>query len=350
MKPQGEQRPKQRICDYCNESTAILFCRADTARLCFSCDRQVHSTNQLFSKHSRWQLCDSCSESPASILCETEHSVLCQNCDWETHNLLVSSAHHRRPIEGFTGCPSVSEFVNIFGFNDLGNKAQFLGEEKSVCGDAGLDGLLYSFIWETPAIASLDELIVASDRNHGFNALDVPSVPKNRNASCGQHKEEILRQLRELAKSEPNLRHHNLHPGNSEPNLFPGYESSEVEGFGDGVEGANQNFVPSVFRTYVGENTIVPHKHLDTAGAMSQETNRGGLEENSKNPIAAPSLPVFPKIAAHELNSHERDTALSRYKEKKRTRRYDKQVRYESRKVRAEARKRIKGRFAKVEH
>lgn len=28
---------------------------------------------------------------------------------------------------------------------------------------------------------------------------------QNRNASCGQHKDEILKQLRELAKSEPTL-------------------------------------------------------------------------------------------------------------------------------------------------
>lgn len=28
---------------------------------------------------------------------------------------------------------------------------------------------------------------------------------QNRNASCGQHKDEILQQLRELAKSEPTL-------------------------------------------------------------------------------------------------------------------------------------------------
>ncbi|GKV12068.1 hypothetical protein SLEP1_g23270 [Rubroshorea leprosula] len=365
MEPQDENRTKQRICDYCNESAAMLFCRADTARLCVSCDRHVHSANQLVTKHLRWQLCDACSESPASIFCETEHSVLCQNCDWERHNFSVSLLHHRRPIEGFTGCPSVGQFVNIFGFDDLGNKGLFLSEEKSSGGDGDLDGLLDLFVWETPTIASLDELIVSSETKHGFRALDVPSVPKNRNATCGQHKEEMLQQLRELAKSEPNFNYdygeadalkevhsiisdQNLHPVNSETISFPGYKSSEVKWFGDGMEVANQVFVPSVLGSCTEENAGIPDINIDTGGSGSWANDC--QDEKSQNPISFGNLPLFPKIGAYELNTQERDSAISRYKEKKKARRYDKHIRYESRKVRAEGRTRIKGRFAKVEH
>lgn len=43
-----------------------------------------------------------------------------------------------------------------------------------------------------------------------------------------------------------------------------------------------------------------------------------------------------------------RDNAMLRYKEKKKHRRYDKQIRYESRKTRADTRKRFKGRFVKA--
>ncbi|KAK4790474.1 hypothetical protein SAY86_017778 [Trapa natans] len=49
-----------------------------------------------------------------------------------------------------------------------------------------------------------------------------------------------------------------------------------------------------------------------------------------------------------DLLAQHRDDAMLRYKEKKKTRRYDKHIRYESRKVRADTRKRVKGRFVKA--
>ncbi|KAL0421615.1 UNVERIFIED_CONTAM: Zinc finger protein CONSTANS-LIKE 15 [Sesamum latifolium] len=49
-----------------------------------------------------------------------------------------------------------------------------------------------------------------------------------------------------------------------------------------------------------------------------------------------------------ELLAKNRGNAMQRYKEKKKTRRYDKHIRYESRKARADTRKRIKGRFVKA--
>ncbi|CAL5362035.1 unnamed protein product [Camellia sinensis] len=49
---QENSKTQKRICDFCGESQALLYCRADSAKLCFSCDQQVHSTNQLFTKHT----------------------------------------------------------------------------------------------------------------------------------------------------------------------------------------------------------------------------------------------------------------------------------------------------------
>lgn len=49
-----------------------------------------------------------------------------------------------------------------------------------------------------------------------------------------------------------------------------------------------------------------------------------------------------------ELLAQNRGNAMQRYKEKKKTRRYDKHIRYESRKARADTRKRVKGRFVKT--
>ncbi|KAL3029883.1 hypothetical protein AAZX31_03G189600 [Glycine max] len=213
-----------RSCDYCGHSTALLYCRADSAKLCFSCDREVHSTNQLFSKHTRTLLCDACDHSPATILCSTDTSVLCQNCDWEKHNPALSdSLHERRPLEGFTGCPSVSELLSIVGFSDLSKKSLLSSPQGS--GADGIfggeiEGLSDLFVWDSPSFVTLDDLISSSPSSHSFQAMEVPPLPKNRKAACGQHKEEILSQLRELAKSEPL----DLEPYVSSGNLSSGFE------------------------------------------------------------------------------------------------------------------------------
>ncbi|XVE77677.1 hypothetical protein DITRI_Ditri13aG0081300 [Diplodiscus trichospermus] len=370
MTHQTNNQKQSRLCDYCNQSKAVLYCRADSAKLCFSCDREVHSATQLFTRHCRSQLCDACEKSSASIFCETEQSVFCSNCDWENHKFSLSSSRNRRPIEGFTGCPSVSELVNFLGIEDLGNKAQFLSQEKSGSGDGCEDDTFLDLLsWETPMISGFDHLIVSSDLGHGFKPTDVPSLPKNRNASCGQHKEEILHQLRELAKSEPTLCFEktdlkafrgfqslipdtdNLQPGSmytscnndTDPNLFPAFKSSALQCFSDNVEMANQVFLPF----YTEESAVVPDEHLDTSRSIRANDSP---EDKIQHQFAAGAILASPKIAVCELNSQERDSAISRYKEKKKTRRYDKHIRYESRKVRAESRTRIKGRFAKMEH
>ncbi|CAN0899047.1 Zinc finger protein CONSTANS-LIKE 13 [Linum grandiflorum] len=173
-----------RLCDYCNQTTAVLYCRADSARLCLSCDREVHSTNQLFTKHTRCLLCDACDASPASIFCQTDRSVLCQNCDWENHNLSLSSLHNRRPIEGFTDCPSAAELVALLGFEDLGvviTKKGFADDgfvgavpDGSDLGDAYSDFLL----WDSSPVGSFDDLIVSGDSAQNLKAMGVPPLPK----------------------------------------------------------------------------------------------------------------------------------------------------------------------------
>ena len=175
---------RRRICDYCNHATALLYCRADSAKLCFSCDREVHGTNQLFTKHCRFQLCDSCDDSPASIFCSTESSVFCQNCDWERHNFSLSLVHDRRPLEGFNGCPSVTELVGIMGIEDFEKNGLIWNEERDGVFGSELDesiGLVDGssdlLFWETPSVVSLDDLIV-SNSSCNFQAMGIPPLPK----------------------------------------------------------------------------------------------------------------------------------------------------------------------------
>ncbi|KAL3644818.1 hypothetical protein CASFOL_009998 [Castilleja foliolosa] len=314
-----------RLCDFCNESKALLYCRADSAKLCLSCDGEVHSTNQLFKKHVRSLLCNSCNSSPSSIFCCTDSAVLCQNCDWESHKNF-RSIHDRRPIEGFTGYPSVSELLSFLGLDDLGKKSSSLGGGR----DDDYEFLDF-LVCETPSIASLDNLIGANDcvdAGPCFQAMNIPPLPKNQNAACGKHKEEIFCQLREMAKKDPNftgsLEDLELHAGlqsqvpgkcqlmennpglenNADPVLVPSYEAHTPNWSCFNGEVPDESFPSTFISSFVETNHLVPDKDLDFGESASIANTFQGVHSR-----------------ARELNTQERDVAISRYKEKRKTRR-----------------------------
>ncbi|KAJ8763338.1 hypothetical protein K2173_002221 [Erythroxylum novogranatense] len=81
------------LCDACESAAAILFCAADEAALCRSCDEKVHMCNKLASRHVRVGLadpsdvpqCDICENAPAFFYCEVDGSSLCLQCDMIVH-------------------------------------------------------------------------------------------------------------------------------------------------------------------------------------------------------------------------------------------------------------------------
>lgn len=89
----------------------------------------------------------------------------------------------------------------------------------------------------------------------------------------------------------------------------------------DSCEAANQRPL-TLLRNHFEESFAVPDKHLDTTGCTRNVSVSDGDEGRSQHPITAETSAVFPKVSVHELNSQERDSAISRYKEKRKTRRY----------------------------
>lgn len=263
----------------------------------------------------------------------------------------------------------MSELLGFLGLEDLGKKSLDLGGGND-------EGLLDLLVWETPSVVSLDDLIVSNgcddDSAPGFQAIGVPPLPKNRNASCGKHKEEIFSQLHEMAKKDPNFKGSlgdfepcaDIQPqvpakcprygspvreNKTEPVTVPSYEASSVDWcFAEGLP--DEGFPSSLFGDFSEMNHLVPDKDSDVGDIDNTGVANGILEIQPCVPVDSKPFQLLPVSGARELNSQERDFALSRYKEKKKTRRYDRHVRYESRKVRAESRVRIKGRFAKMDH
>lgn len=113
-------------CDFCDSKMAVLFCRADSAKLCLLCDQHVHSANALSLKHVRFKICDTCNIETATVRCSTDNLMLCQHCDWEAHNNNTNNTsspsplHERTPTPGFSGCPSIFELASLLGLDFQG--------------------------------------------------------------------------------------------------------------------------------------------------------------------------------------------------------------------------------------
>lgn len=106
-------------CDFCGEGQATVYCRADSARLCLSCDRHVHSANALSERHSRTLLCQGCNIRPAGVRCPSCQTCFCQPCDDDTHNSsILVSQHKRHDLTCFIGCPSATELAALWACDD----------------------------------------------------------------------------------------------------------------------------------------------------------------------------------------------------------------------------------------
>ncbi|KAM0014965.1 putative transcription factor interactor and regulator Znf-B family [Helianthus debilis subsp. tardiflorus] len=220
-------------CDYCNHHIAVIFCRADSAKLCLFCDHIVHSANTLSSKHLRSQICDGCRYAPVSVRCSTDNLVLCRDCDWDAHgSCAVSAAHDRTPIEGFTGTPSPVDLAANWGL-ELGLDQKKKKNPNDPVRDSGQDSGQGSGQWEYPVFdpnSWMQDLMVPDENNNNNNVMGNNNINNNNinnnninnnngnnnsndddddgggfkvkklNGSCGKQKNVILKQLSELLK------------------------------------------------------------------------------------------------------------------------------------------------------
>lgn len=235
-------------CDYCSEQIAVLFCRADSAKLCLLCDQHVHSANALSRKHIRSQICDNCSSEPVSVRCVTDNLVLCQECDWDAHgSCSVSASHDRNPVEGFSGCPSPLELASIWGF-DLDDKKLHQSSPSMVnwSSQEPVDSWMYK-----STVMTLHDLMVPSENPMIFSNVphgEMVAASKRQNLSCGKDKNVIYKQLVELMKKDVvggdvgggggGGGGENLVPGTPNGNTWQG-NVEETFGLGNESEGLN---------------------------------------------------------------------------------------------------------------
>ncbi|KAK9077739.1 hypothetical protein SSX86_006076 [Deinandra increscens subsp. villosa] len=323
------------LCDSCKTTSARLFCRADSAYLCIPCDGKVHAANKLASRHERVWMCEVCERAPASFTCKADAAALCVTCDREIHSANpLARRHERFPVVPFSDPGEINGQHRLLD-PDV-NVAKTEAEEAEAA------------LWLLPnpnlninkiADGSDDDNLKVTEPESDYLFNDIDTYLGIDLKTPDQKLHQILRgynpQTDGVVPVQNNSKIHHSHYQIPPQNHASGYISSDV------VEG-----LPAYDVDFSGAK---PFMYNFTSQSISQSVSSSSLEievgvvPDASNNHHQTSTEVYPT----PLIGFDREARVLRYREKKKNRKFEKTIRYASRKAYAETRPRIKGRFAK---
>ncbi|CAA6660008.1 unnamed protein product [Spirodela intermedia] len=386
--------------------------RADA--LCLSCDQHVHQANALSRKHLRTQICNNCGSQPVAFRCPADGLSLCQDCDWDAHGSCGSS-HERTPVEGFSGIPSALDLAAAWGF-DLAGKSSGDPQRFSgwLSGDSipDMDSVLLQDLYFTCAdmasfaraeqtplhgrrhtLALLRQLTEMTKRETAAAPLasSGPRPPMGRiygrwrtpPSSCSPPGD-ALAMARGISSGKktsfgiathsitlpsqphrPSLQIWDFHLGRSRdhPESLPADVTNDAaflsfptaEAVGDVYESCTS--LPGDISSADISHPTAPPKDILSTSTQNPKPSCSSRDVSLGDQLPPAAGSGATRLAGRmdgDLLAMNRDSAMLRYREKRKTRRqaieslsYEKRIRYESRKARADTRKRVKGRFVK---
>ncbi|KAJ1418109.1 CCT domain [Sesbania bispinosa] len=410
------------LCEFCGVARAVVFCKADSARLCLHCDECVHSANSLSRRHPRSLLCDKCNFESATVLCMDHKWSLCQVCDWNTNECSVLG-HRCLALNFYTGCPSLDEFYRIWPHvvdaNSLCGGLESLGtlpkndsctskhlEQLDEVGSSGLGSDMLNEVepcvkyepWmeQSPIIPSnpnytqycKDEaFFFPQDSNQpkallstcfyfGFHeengpceGLNVDDVQLNFEEAdeifgCSQsasryHLEDgeidcLLMDRNIPVTKSSSLIESAMEASSSVQQDCVAFPSSGAGGAASVMQTINSSANCALMTPSCNRNINLGFPQGQIPSSMSIQIPNITVENNATEYQDCGLSPLFLSGESHWEPNLEvtcpqaRDKAKMRYNEKKKTRTFGKQIRYASRKERADTRKRVKGRFVKA--
>ncbi|KAG7609333.1 B-box-type zinc finger [Arabidopsis suecica] len=334
---------RARPCDTCRSNACTVYCHADSAYLCMSCDAQVHSANRVASRHKRVRVCESCERAPAAFLCEADDASLCTACDSEVHSANPLARRHQRvpilPISGnsFSSMTTthhqsektmtdpekrlvVDQEEGEEGDKDAKEVASWLFPNSDKNNNNQNNGLLFSdeYLNLVDYNSSMDYKFTGEYSQHQQNC----SVPQT---SYGGDRVVPL-------KLEESRGHQCHNQQNFQFNIKYGSSGTHYNDNGS----INHNaYISSM------ETGVVPESTACVTTASHPRTPKGTVEQQPD--------PASQMITVTQLSPMDREARVRRYREKRKTRKFEKTIRYASRKAYAEIRPRVNGRFAKRE-
>ncbi|KAG9157383.1 hypothetical protein Leryth_024886 [Lithospermum erythrorhizon] len=357
-----------RACDNCVRKRARWYCAADDAFLCQSCDSSVHSANPLARRHERVRL-------------KTSSLKILKSLNKTSSDVSVASWH-----SGFTRKTRSTRIKKQGKFN--------FGEEKrnfplhvvpdDVSDDSYQEENEEEVVFRVPIFdSSIEDLCNSSKSNELRNTINYVSMNEQMNNMLYENQfHGSIPSEKELAEFAADVEPFDMEGlGLMDMDCSFGREQVKVEEVEIANDQENDGLVqittgPFEFkfddcspRVYEEENKIQTHQSTNLRkseeGEESDEKKKGRILLNLDyggvmnawddkrcpwtNELQCQLSVVLSRggTCGRVHNHGDREARLSSYREKRRTRVFSKKIRYEVRKLNAEKRPRMKGRFVK---
>ncbi|KAF8099915.1 hypothetical protein N665_0235s0018 [Sinapis alba] len=325
-----------KLCDSCKSATAALYCRPDAAFLCLSCDSKVHTANKLAPRHARVWMCEVCEQAPAHVTCKADAAALCVTCDRDIHSANpLARRHERVPVTPFYDSVSDSDgsvkhtavnFLDDCYFSDLDGNAS--REEE----DEAASWLLPNP--KTTALATAAEAVPGGDPEMNTGQQYMFSDPDPfLDYGTVDPKLESQEQNSSGTDGVVPVENRTVKVPTVNENCYELDFTGGSKGFTYGYNSISHSVSSSSL-----EVGVVPDG--GSVGDVSYPAYGGGASATSVTEQGTTQRAV-------PLTAAEREARVMRYREKRKNRKFEKTIRYASRKAYAEMRPRIKGRFAK---
>ncbi|XP_022754106.1 zinc finger protein CONSTANS-LIKE 5-like [Durio zibethinus] len=314
-----------KTCDTCKSTAAAIFCRADSAFMCLNCDSRIHSGNNKLSSscHERIWMCEVCKQAPAAVTCKADAAALCITCDADIHSANpLARRHERVPIEPFFDSTDFilksSPFSYLVPTDHNGTNCQ---QEDLEPGS-----------WSLPNPNLNTKLTVETNEAETgdlfFYEMD-PSIDFEYRNSSQQHHNAVM---------------DSVVPVQTNPAIIPVIKNENC---------FDIDFCRSKLHTFSYQTQSLSHSVSSSSlevGIVPDENSLSNISYPFGQTMTDPSGPISAtttKNQASQVGGIDREARVLRYRERRKNRKFEKTIRYASRKAYAESRPRIKGRFTK---
>ncbi|CAL5047286.1 unnamed protein product [Urochloa decumbens] len=337
-------RPWARPCDGCRAAPSVVYCRADAAYLCASCDTRVHAANRVASRHERVRVCEACERAPAVLACRADAAALCAPCDAKVHSANPLAGRHQRvPVVPLPAAaiPAASVLAEAAATTvAIGDKEEEVDSWLLLSKDPDNNNCSNNIS------NSNNNNMYFAEVDEFFDLVGYNSYCENQiNNGPEQYRMQDQHQQQQLMQKEFGDKEASECVVPSQ--LVMANEQQQISGYG--VAGSEQaaSMAAGVSAYTDSISNSISFSSMEV-GIVPDNMITDMANSNVLTPAGAVSLFSGPSLQMpFHFSSMDREARVLRYKEKKKNRKFDKTIRYATRKTYAEARPRIKGRFAK---
>ncbi|KAI3772014.1 hypothetical protein L6452_03188 [Arctium lappa] len=310
----------RKLCDSCDSAAAVLFCREDTAFLCMACDVKLHR----HTRHERVWMCEVCEQAPASVTCKADAAALCVTCDTDIHSANpLARRHDRIPVVPFYE-PVVVKSTDGHFLDPVSGHGNTELNSKEDDNDSN---------WGVPTTTTNANVKFHS----GTFKTDMKSIDLFASAD------------RLFDFGFPITKHQSQFRDSANDGVVPVQTTVPTTNFPQHQSPGTPYEIDFTRSTTNSNNKSNSQSHNHNVSCSSMDAGVVPEQQKSMLEISDPLEAVKNRETqiTKKLSGMDREARVLRYREKRKKRKFEKKIRYASRKAYAEMRPRIKGRFAK---